>query len=229
MKKIFFVAAILLAAIVWACSTETEKNESLVENEMIAKGKKLGSIHNDGLAAVYKGLEALQTTRSEKISFDSPTFRQDVVDLANEYIKEHSDILVSGDELIDVSLYDMSISEIRAKMSDRELFYVDATLDESSDKDELLKQVLDDKELDNDKKQAVICFITTYQASSEYWSQNMDDWLDLTGLQKTRLKWSWRDAVSSDAYWGYTGMLMSFNLYVAGGVALGGSIMGGLK
>lgn len=123
----------------------------------------------------------------------------------------------------------MSTSDIMRTMSENEICYINESMNKGENIDELMKKVSYDETLQDEKKQAIICFIATYHASSEYWKQHMEEWTDLVDKETTRAGFRWRDAALADAFYGYQTMLMSgFNIYISGGIAAAGSVLSGL-
>lgn len=63
----------------------------------------------------------------------------------------------------------------------------------------------------------MICFITTLKASTEYWDEHLDEWMELFNIPRTR---GWKEVAFADAWWGYQGMISSgLNPWVGGGTA----------
>lgn len=72
--------------------------------------------------------------------------------------------------------------------------------------------------LAKDRKLEIICFMTTYAASTQYWNENLIDWMALTNKPQTRA--SFQNIALADAWWGFQGMLASgLNPVVGGGLA----------
>lgn len=228
MKKINYLVLLLAAVTVFACSNETEKSETSASNEMIVNGKTLATIHNECLANIYDSLTTQKKTRA--MDLHSDTFKARVISLATEYISKHTSNTRADGFDADFSVLDMSTSDIMNNMSDRELYYINETLESGTNIEDLLLKASNDEMLQPINKQAVISYITTFAASSEYWNLHIDEWAELFNAEKTRASFSWRDAAVADAFYGYQTMLMSgFNLYVSGGVAAVGSVLSGLR
>lgn len=71
-------------------------------------------------------------------------------------------------------------------------------------------EVSNDTNIPENKRAAVICFITTYQASYLYWRENLLKW-DL-GLHKNQTRIDAQKVESvlfADAWWGYQGLATS--------------------
>lgn len=118
-------------------------------------------------------------------------------------------------------------------MSEYETTYVDRVLSNNVNNDKILEEIANDKKLTYPKKRALICFATTYKASSEYWQQNIEKWKkENAKIPSTRssFKFNVREVATADAYWGYTGMLASgLNWMVGAGAAAVGSAFACLK
>lgn len=97
-----------------------------------------------------------------------------------------------------------------------------------------LQKVASDQNIPEINRMAVICFMTTFDASSEYWNSNSEVWLKLVGKPATstrvRIEINFREIAFADAWWGYQGLLSSgLNPYVGGGAAAAGSVFACLR
>lgn len=232
MKKISIFVMAVLAFCITACSSDSEETQvpALQSNELITQGEKFASIHNDCLASIYSSLISSKTRSS---SF-SPVTSQEVVDAANKYIARHmSKTRANTNEAyVKEESYKTTIEDIRNQMSSCELMYVNKILSDDKNGDAVLESISKDNNLTEIQKKAVICFATTYKASSEYWQQNIDKWeKNLKNVPSTRaVRFHWKEVALADAYWGYTGMLSSgLNIWVGGGAAALGSAFACLK
>ena len=228
--KLFFVGIILF---ITACSNDFI-NTPLSANEdskLIEYGKTFANIHNEGLDAIYTKLANNIQTRVEK----NISQEKIIEEATDSFINQHSATSRTvGNTNIDYSIYKTTtINDIKKRMSPKERQYVEAILIDDSEADYLLKAIVNDTTLSVQKRQAVICFITTYKASSEYWDKHYNEWLELlsTNKEQTRsIHFNWKEVAIADAYWGYTGMLSSgLNPWVGGGSAAVGSAFACLK
>lgn len=177
------------------------------------KGKDLAYIHNECLAKIFDDLSYVKTRAVVKND----------VDLYNVILESANDFITKNEELssrIDKSDFSITIEEIKAGVSKNELFYIEKAvkMNQNISIDNLIKEVETDNELAKDRKLAIICFITTYDASTQYWNENLMDWLELTNKPQTRA--SFQSVAFADAWWGFQGMLASgLNPVVGGGLA----------
>lgn len=81
--------------------------------------------------------------------------------------------------------------------------YINMVSNENVDIDTLLQKVSTDPQLQAINKQAVICYITTYVASSEYWQEHYTDWAEILDITLTRTRFNWKNAAVADALYGY--------------------------
>lgn len=73
----------------------------------------------------------------------------------------------------------------------------------------------------------MITFITTLQASSEYWEQHLSEWNELFDKPQTRA--SVKEVAIADAWREYQGLMSSaFNLLVGGGAVALASVCAAL-
>lgn len=70
--------------------------------------------------------------------------------------------------------------------------YINMVSNENVDIDTLLQKVSTDPQLQAINKQAVICYITTYVASSEYWQEHYTDWAEILDITLTRTRFNWK-------------------------------------
>jgi len=218
---------LLLMSVVYACTKDSENKEQLEVSDIVDTGKTFAMIHNECLASIYDSLAKENKTRS--IDLDTQDFKDHITSLTTKYIKANVPQTRNSNLEIDYSVLDMSTSDIMDNMSEKEIGYINEAMEEGVDIEELMIKVSNDETLQTENKQAVICFISTYQASSEYWKQHIDEWMNLLGNNTTRAGFHWRNAAIADAMFGYQAMLMTgFNIYISGGVAAAGSVLSGL-
>lgn len=135
-----------------------------------------------------------------------------------------------ADEKITNEQYEQSLEEIRSNIPQTDMKYINMVSNENVDIDTLLQEVSTDPQLQAINKQAVICYITTYVASSEYWQEHYTDWAEILDLTQTRTRFNWKNAAVADALYGYQGLLFSgFNLMMGGASAAVGSVLSGLE
>lgn len=235
-KKLIYLIAVI-AICVTACSSNSEDTQATPSqsNSLIVQGKEFANAHNECLANIYDAIVFSKTRVSNNKSFS----KDDIIKAANKYIAKHnSKTRVNGNmSYITVENYTTTTEDIRNKMSDNETNYIDRILSDNVDNEQILNEIANDKKLTEDKKRAIICFATTYNASTEYWQQNIEKWQKISESTPTtrarassHFKFNVREVATADAYWGYTGMLASgLNWIVGAGAAAAGSAFACLK
>lgn len=229
MKKLNSKAAFVIMMIIVAISCSDNSYQSIQEQNqsvLMKTGKDLAFNHNECLAKIFNDLTSVKT----RAALENDVIVQDmIIASANDYINLNNDILCR----IDKKDFEISIEEIEASVSKKELFYIKKAISMGTNMyfDKLIKDVEADNELDENRKLAVICFITTYDASTEYWNEHLNEWLELMNKPQTRASLS--DVAFADAWWGFQGMLMSGLNPIAGGglaaVASAGTAIWGRK
>lgn len=232
MKKTRILLFAVLTVLFVGCTSNAGETseESLAANELILKGKQFAKIHNEGLEYIYESTHKLQTRTTEGVSFD---FYSAMVDATNSFIAmKVANTRTSPCDMVFVTkeMYDsISIEDIKARMSPKELEYTNFAIENMGEIEPIVQNVAHDSELSENQKFAVICFLTTLEASKEYWEANIDKWIiGEYGMMKTRARFEFdlKTVIGSDAYWGYTGLLQSgMNVYVGGGAAALGSAL----
>lgn len=232
MKKLWFLSLTLMSLTLLSCSNDEESvsDEFEDKDELVEFGKDFASIHNDCLGYIYEEILEQSNSNTRSVTLGTSDFRRTVVSLTNRYISENCKSTRSDVHEVEVGLYDMSIEDIKKNMSEKEFDYVNFVLDGNVDTEKLLYDISNDNDLQMINKQALICFVTTFEASSMYWQDNLDSWLSVLGVTKTRgTHFSWKKAAVSDSFWAYQGLLFSgLNIFVGGGAAAAGSVLGGL-
>lgn len=232
MKKITTLFLVVMTLCFIACSSESEETQttSVQSNELITQGRKFANIHNDCLENIYNSLISSKTRSTSTHKFS----KSEVVKAANQYIAQHvSKTRANADEnYITEKTYEISIEDIREQIPEYELNYIEKILSTDGNNENILKDIINDNKLTISKKKAIICFSTTYNASSEYWQKNIYKWNNnIKKVPVTRaIRFNWKEVAFADAYWGYTGMLSSgLNVWVGGGAAAVGSALSCLK
>lgn len=229
MKTINYVMAVLIIFFT-ACSSNLEEHPLLQGNEFVASGKEFAIIHNECLMNIYNSLTSSKTRNSANCGFS----KSDIILVANQYIAQHlSDTRAATDSVyISEETFNKTIDDIRNQMSESELNYVERVLSDAESNNLIIEEIINDGNITDSNKKAIICFVTTYEASSEYWQQNIEEWKNnIANTPTTRsVEFNWKEVATADAYWGYTGMLSSgLNLWVGGGAAAVGSAFACLK
>lgn len=212
----FFV--LIMGLSLSSCSNENEttmpQNES---NEMISYGMEFASIHNDCLAYIYQELGSAKTRGNVVIDMEEM-----VISIANMYISTHGSTRTTSKPLTS-EMFSITIEDIQNSLLPKEKEYIEKALScNPNSNEELINEIASDLELPEINRQAVICFITTYQASSQYWAEHSSEWMKLVERPTTRV--SLASVAFADAWWGYQGLMSSaLNPWVGGGAAAVGS------
>lgn len=234
MKNLYLLYFAFFLAFLCACSDQ-DKNlvTSNFDQQLITTGWNFAKIHNECIDSAYESIISnKKLTRSNDNTVRVTS--HDVIVAVNNYISRHVAKTRGTEDSDYVSESDykgISIEDLRSHMNAKELRYAYAIMDDTSDPELLLQDVLKDNDLDPTKKQAVIAFITTYVSSSQYWQENFDKWHQLNNeATRTSHIANWKHIAIADAYYGYMGMLASgLNIWVGGGSAAAGSILSALK
>lgn len=210
------VFVVMIGVLFSSCTNEKETPQS-ESNELINYGMEFASIHNDCLAYIYQGLNSAKTRGSVATDMEEM-----VLSLANMYISKNSSTRTTSEPLTQ-NMFSATIEGIQKKLSPKEKEYIEPILsNQTIDFDNLIKEVALDLDLPEINRQAVICFITTYQASSQYWAEHVSEWKELISKPQTRV--SFASVAFADAWWGYQGLMSSgLNPWVGGGAAAVGS------
>lgn len=210
------VFVVMIGVLFSSCTNEKETPQS-ESNELINYGMEFASIHNDCLAYIYQGLNSAKTRGSVATDMEEM-----VLSLANMYISKNSSTRTTSEPLTQ-NMFSATIEDIQKKLSPKEKEYIEPILsNQTIDFDNLIKEVALDLDLPEINRQAVICFITTYQASSQYWAEHVSEWKELISKPQTRV--SFASVAFADAWWGYQGLMSSgLNPWVGGGAAAVGS------
>lgn len=201
-----------------SCTNENETaNPQSESKELINYGMEFASIHNDCLAYIHQGLTTAKTRGCVATNME-----EKILSIANMYISEHC-LTKTTSESLTQDMFSATIEDIQNKLSPKEKEYIEKALsNQTFSFESLIKEVALDLELSEVSRQAVICFITTYQASSQYWNEHSSEWDELLNKPQTRATVA--DVAFADAWWGYQGFMSSgLNLWVGGGLAAVGS------
>lgn len=235
MNKTLLLLITVITISLMACSNDSESTSRNADqsSEMIEKGNLFATIHNNGLDAIYRKLnENKSITRTVSTN---ASIIQLIKDAMNSFINQHQPLSRAAGQEIDYSMFETkTIDDIENSMSPKERLYVKNAISGNVTSEDILKEVSNDTTLSIERRQAIICFITTYKASSEYWNTHYEEWEDLTSKNEVpvskSIHFNWKDVAIADAYWGYTGMLSSgLNPWVGGGAAAVGSAFACLK
>lgn len=219
MKKHYFYSFIVILTIVfnYACSNEQKFPEQNSQNELISLGMRLAKIHNECLEKIFNDFNL--STRNA-IELESEEIKDRIVMSINDYLSSINQAQTRNTDVNKVHLtdYNMTIEEIEKTLSEKEKYYIDKALSHDIQLDVLLNQVCADDVLEENNKQAVIGFITTLEASTEYWNEHLDEWYEYFGKPQSRA--SLETVAVADAWWAYQGLMSSgLNIIVGGGAA----------
>lgn len=163
MKTLNLTATVLLLVmlVAYSCSDNSyQPAEKKNQSELMKKGKDLAFAHNACLAKIFNDLSHVKTR----------SVLENKADLYNRIVESANDYITLNDEIasrIEKSDFRISIDEIKAQVSKEELFYIEEaiSMNLNSSIDDLIRDVEADSELNEDRKLAVICFITTYNCN----------------------------------------------------------------
>lgn len=203
---------VLLSIIGISCSQQERTSKTLDPNQsnLIKAGEDFAFSHNACLAYIFSDLTE---TKTRAISFNSEELRNVIIESANNYIALNNEF----EQKIKDEDFKITIEEIKHNVSAKELFYIEEAID-TKDKESLyalIEDVESDYGIDEDRKLAIICFITTLDASTQYWNKHLQEWFKLINRPQTRA--SIENIALADAWWGFQGMLMSGLNPIAGG------------
>ncbi len=219
MKKSYFYGfvVILTIALNYACSNEQKLPEQNSQNELISLGMQLAEIHNECLEKIFNDFNL--STRNV-IELETEEIKERIVTSINDYLSQIGQVQTRNTDVNKVYLtdYNMTIEEIEKTLSEKEKYYIDKALSHDIQLDALLNQVCADDMMEENNKQAVIGFITTLEASTEYWNEHLDEWYEYFGKPQSRA--SLEAVAVADAWWAYQGLMSSgLNIIVGGGAA----------
>lgn len=198
-----------------ACSYTDETATSTTEDsEIVSYAEYFATTHNECLDYCF---EQLNTTTKASVTFASMNeLNAEMVELAQSYVEAHTNLaLKSNGQILTIDFINSAtISDIRNRMSDSELFFIDKTLAESPNRkdvfEKIISEVITDKTLTTLQKKAVCSFITVYQKSTAYWDKNRQDWLTLkTNLVTHQITLRLAAWIAADCYWGWYGTVAS--------------------
>lgn len=205
------LTVIMMMVITFSCvENNLHQAQELNQSELMKTGKDLAVNHNECLAKIFGDLTKVKTR----------TTLENYAELQNMIISSANDYITLNDDVknrIENSDFEITIEEIRESVSEKELFYIEEaiSMEKGDSFNTLLEDVESDSELNEERKLAVMCFITTLEASIQYWSEHLDEWLELVNRPQTRA--TFKSIAFADAWWGFQGMLMSGLNPVAGG------------
>lgn len=219
MKKhyLFSFIVILTIAFNYACSNEQQFPKQDSQNELISSGMQLAKIHNECLKKIFNDFEL--STRNA-IDLEPEEIKENIIMSINDYLSSINQVQARNTDVNKIYLtdYNMTIEEIAKTLSEKEKYYIDKALSHDIQLEILLNQVCADDMMEEDNKQAVIGFITTLEASTEYWNEHLDEWYEYFGKPQSRA--SLETVAVADAWWAYQGLMSSgLNIIVGGGAA----------
>lgn len=252
MKKSFlFVITLTLAmaTIAHSCSSDDETPSPQTNqptSTLIEKSKLFASLHNE---CIRKTLSDLNSTTIKSGQITPSLIHSNILIFTDNYISEkHSFLRNTNTNIcyIDTikSITSNGISFIRNNMSDTEIVYVDQgmTLLETGEPLDLLMIDVEQSKLPEQNKEAILNFLSTLEASSEYWEAEGEEWIEFleNNLPDEELqnftffdkkgKIQWKQVAFADAYYGWFGTVSTGgNLIVGAGAAAAGSIFSALN
>lgn len=248
-SSLIVVAFTIVIATIISCSNNDEPIMPSADQStpaLIEKSKHFASLHNE---CIRKTLSELNTSFIHSNHITPASIHSNILLIMDSYISEKHTYLrnISTNTCyIDTisSITSTDISFIRESMSDTEIIYIDQgmTLLEAGEPLELLMIDVEQSELPEQNKEAILNFLSTLEASSEYWEQEGDEWIEFLEnnlpeeeLQKFSFfdkkgKIQWKQIAFADAYYGWFGTVSTGgNLIVGAGAAAAGSIFSALN
>lgn len=211
MKQILCVLSLTMAF--FSCSQHVEDNSGDVQenSDMVQQAKTFASMHNECLDYIYEDVIKTMTRGASSKDVVENAVEQSV----NDYVSLHMPTTKSEEDLVKLSeFYSITLDQIENQVSEAEMVYISKaiTLGPNNISDDFLRDISIDTNIPANKRAAVICFITTYQASYLYWSENLQDW-DLGFKEnQTRIdidEQKVKSVLFADAWWGYQGLAAS--------------------
>lgn len=222
------ISAIVIA-VFWGC-TKTDANSD--KDIQTSTNKSVGQSHNSGLDYIYKSIQ-IKSYKSTDLLLD------DLRRCANSFLMEEFENDINA-QFVSIQNNESAILKIRSDYQEfgcvniENVWFANNSNDLSEKQKELLS-ILADALNSNDLQTVLIACQTVNSrvinecseeertlmeysidiciASSQYWSENIDKWIQLFGVQETRW-FNWGSLPKSD---------------IAGGIggAIGGAIVGG--
>ncbi len=240
---------ILAASVVFSCSNQEDpanQESNHTQSELIEKSKQFASLHNECIKNV---LSELKTSSIAHKHTSVSSVRSNVFLITDNYIQgKHSHVrntqtnICYNDTIKDIVSQD--IPSIRNIMTTTEIAYVERSMvlyETDKSLDNLMIEV-EKSDLPHQNKEAILNFMTTLEASSEYWEAEGEEWIDFLEknlpeeeLQKFTFydkagKIQWKQVAFADAYYGWFGTVSTGgNLIVGAGAAAAGSIFSALN
>lgn len=242
-KNRIFATIVGILAVIVASLVGCEKNEMLSDNA--PQSINVGQSHNDGLDYICKSLN-FPTNKSTDSLLDN------VGRCANSFLMEKFENDINA-QLISIQSSESAISNIRSNYQELghaniEAVWFSNNSNELSEKQKELLSILAEA-LDSNNLQTVLtacqtvkyrvtnecseeekvimnCAIDICIASSQYWSENIDKWIQLLGIQGNRW-FNWGSLPKSDIAGGIGGAVAGAIVGAGAGAvpgALGGAV-----
>lgn len=224
--KLLF-STLVMSISLFSCSNDLSFSDNEENSRKLSKSQKniieyadnFGKFHNDGLAFVFN--TAAAQTKNMNLPFSFEDSRNFVFSTLDKFVNQNTKSYIYIDEYYE----ELTNQDIRILMTDRELLYVDNALNNSHSSeylDDLIINIVSDKELEESQMFATAAFVSTLKYSVQYWDKNLNSWNETFSIPKTK---SWRDVVACDAYYGWWGTVATGgNLGIGSACAATGSI-----
>lgn len=230
--KLLF-STLVMSISLFSCSNDLSFSDNQENNlKKLSKSQKniieyadnFGKVHNEGVAFILEA--ATSETKSMNLPFNPEDTKSFVFSILDKFVNKTTKSYVEIEEYYE----ELTNEDIRMLMSKRELLYVDEALANyySPNKlDNLIIDVVSDKELSESQMYATATFISTLKYSAEYWSNNLNQWNET--FKKPGTKASWENVITADAFYGWWGTVgTGGNVAIGAGCAVAASVFSAL-
>lgn len=186
MKKVIFRIVIGLVSILAFESCSSKVDEPKVESnegmsELVVQSKEFGAMHNDCLNYVLDNLKNI-AIMSRSQSLTAQQIKELTKQYANMYAHENMvNSRTSGNVISEDVSYEeeIDIPKFESQMTAEELAFVKKCIELKANNESLspLMSEVENSNLAEINKVAVMNFIATLEASTEYWNEFADDWI----------------------------------------------------
>lgn len=248
----FSVASLTLsiATVVFSCANNNEPalpSNTQDKTVLIEKSKQFATFHNECIKNTLSSLSSSQNRQNHITSFS--IINSEVYLITDNYINgklsraRNTEVIASyNDTIKNITSHD--VTAIRNDMTPVEIAFVDhsITLYEKGEALDRLMIDVEQSDLPITNKEAILNFMSTLEASSEYWEAEGEEWIEFLEnnlpeeeLQKFSFydkkgKIQWKQVAFADAYYGWFGTVSTGgNLIVGAGAAAAGSIFSALN